>query len=171
MKCIKYTVSALILFAATLYTTAASRFFSHISLSRGLGNLPFIRTLSNLGHPSIRITDSAWDRMSQIIKDQTEGSYFGFSAKGGGCGGFNYALKIIHSGACNKNGQAPPSVLNRENVTVMIDPISEVYLWGTTIDFVSENHTEGVFESKFVFIPDKDRASCCGCGKSFSPKD
>ena len=52
----------------------------------------------------------------------------------------------------------------------MIEPKSEFLLFGTTIDYIFENHEKGIFESKFVYIPDKNLASLCGCGVSFNPK-
>ena len=48
--------------------------------------------------------------------------------------------------------------------------MAELYLIGTTVDYVSEDFSKGIYESKFKFIPDKDKASTCGCGVSFSPK-
>ena len=53
----------------------------------------------------------------------------------------------------------------------MKHPISEMYLLGTEIDYIEENYSRGVFENKFVFRPDKDMASTCGCGISFHPKN
>ena len=45
-----------------------------------------------------------------------------------------------------------------------------MYLLGTTIDYVREDYSENIFESKFVYIPDKNMATSCGCGVSFTPK-
>jgi len=52
----------------------------------------------------------------------------------------------------------------------MIDPTSELLLMGTSIDFIEEDYDKNIFESKFFFTPQKDLASACGCGVSFSPK-
>ena len=49
--------------------------------------------------------------------------------------------------------------------------MSEMALLGTTIDYISEDYNQGVFENKFIFTPDKDYASSCGCGISFTPKN
>ncbi len=48
--------------------------------------------------------------------------------------------------------------------------MGEFLLLGTTIDYIHEDYLNGVFENKFVFIPDKTLASSCGCGISFTPK-
>ena len=57
-----------------------------------------------------------------------------------------------------------------KNVNVLIDPMSEIFLIGTTIDYVKEDYSKGIFENKFVFVPDQTLASTCGCGISFTPK-
>ena len=46
-----------------------------------------------------------------------------------------------------------------------------MYLLNTKIDFIKEDFSKNIFENKFVFIPDKDKASTCGCGVSFSLKN
>ena len=51
----------------------------------------------------------------------------------------------------------------------LISP-SEMYLLGTTIDYLAEDYDSGVFENKFIFIPNRDLYMNCGCGKSFAPK-
>ena len=61
-------------------------------------------------------------------------------------------------------------LLKQNDAKILIDPISEMTLMGTTIDYVSEDYDKDIFESKFVFTPNKDLASSCGCGISFMPK-
>ena len=46
--------------------------------------------------------------------------------------------------------------------------LSEMLLLGTTIDYINEDYQKQLYESKFVFIPDKKVASTCGCGVSFN---
>ena len=46
----------------------------------------------------------------------------------------------------------------------------EIYLIGTTIDYQFEDVKKGIYDSKFIFTPDKKIATSCGCGVSFSPK-
>ena len=45
-----------------------------------------------------------------------------------------------------------------------------MFLFGTKIDFIKEDYNKNIFESKFIFIPDKNLATSCGCGISFNPK-
>ena len=46
-----------------------------------------------------------------------------------------------------------------------------MYLIGTSIDYIHEDYTRGIYESKFVFTPNSDVAGTCGCGISFYLKD
>ena len=45
-----------------------------------------------------------------------------------------------------------------------------MYLLGTTIDYINEDYSKGLYESKFKFNINKDIMSSCGCGISFSIK-
>ena len=49
--------------------------------------------------------------------------------------------------------------------------MSEMYLIGTTIDYVKEDYNKGIFENKFIYNIDKKLASSCGCGVSFMPRN
>lgn len=111
----------------------------------------------------IKITPTAWKRLSNIKNTFA----FLFSATGGGCGGFNYNLKHISFDEYKKIHDAHKKIYSIQNkgVKFIVDPLSEMLLIGTTIDYISDD-----FDSKFIFIPQKDFASTCGCGTSFSPK-
>ena len=68
------------------------------------------------------------------------------------------------------NKKRKPSLISNNDVVVYIDPLSELYLIGTTIDYIDQNYKKNIFESKFVFNVDKELLSTCGCGISFTPK-
>ena len=53
---------------------------------------------------------------------------------------------------------------------VFVDPMSEMLLLGTTIDYIKEDYNNQIYESKFIFTPRKELATSCGCGVSFSPR-
>lgn len=121
----------------------------------------------------INITSSAWDKISYIIKTHnikkprhTIESML-LSVDGGGCNGFKYNLSINKDINCNIDNY---QYVENNNKRVYIDPMGEMYLIGTTIDYIKEDITNNIFESKFVFTPDKSIATNCGCGTSFSPK-
>ena len=120
----------------------------------------------------INVTKNAWKQMTKVIQI-TENQYgFLYSASSGGCNGFNFELNLLDKETYQKiiNNKFH-TVINDESSKLYVDPISEMYLLGTTIDYISEDYKNGVFESKFKFIINKDLMSSCGCGISFSPKN
>ena len=114
----------------------------------------------------IIVTNNAWNKMEDILKIKKYKGFI-FSATSGGCNGFNYNLKVLD---INKDKYNTYTTIKNNNVNILIEPISEIYLIGTTIDYVSEDFKNNIFENKFIFIPNKNIATSCGCGVSFSPK-
>ena len=124
------------------------------------------------GKNIISVTNRAWNKMKSIFSQKHE-SYFIFSAKSGGCNGFNYNLNLIQDkNKINEylNKDIPTNIIENENVKVIIDPMSEFLVIGTTIDYINEDLEKGILENKFIFIPDKNLNTSCGCGISFTPK-
>lgn len=121
----------------------------------------------------ITITNNAWNKMSQIIDKQKSYSFI-FSATSGGCNGFNYKLELInhldYKNILKENNNIKPLILENNTTKVMIEPMSEFLLFGTTIDYIYEDFNNGVFENKFIFKPNKKLTNTCGCGISFTPK-
>lgn len=73
----------------------------------------------------------------------------------GGCAGFKYVMGLVAEAA-------PDDIaIERDGVTVFVDPASGPYLAGTTVDFVVA--VEG---SGFTFN-NPNAGSRCSCGKSF----
>ena len=119
----------------------------------------------------INITKNAISKMNKIMIKSNNNNGFLFGVTSGGCNGFNFDLKLINE----KKELDPilklkPNIIQDNDVKVYIDPMSEIYLIGTTIDFQEEDYQKGIFESKFVYKVDKKKASTCGCGVSFTPK-
>ena len=137
------------------------------------------RLLSTIKKFPIIITDNAWNKIINISKTQKL-KYFLFSAKSGGCNGFNYKFNSIntkeYNNIYNTNltkshlNNIKPTIIQKNNITILIDPVSEFLLLGTIIDYINEDYSNNIFENKFVFIPDKNITSSCGCGISFTPK-
>jgi len=109
--------------------------------------------------------------MTHILEKSNEYAFI-FFATGGGCNGFNYKLESIGEKKFdNLTAEEPsPIIVTNSNTQVIIEPMSEMLLLGTTIDFIEEDYNENIFESRFIFTPKKDFATSCGCGISFSPK-
>ena len=120
---------------------------------------------------SIQITQNAWKKMSNIIKLSKNKYGFIYSASSGGCNGFNFELNLLNQKLYESiRKQKYLNVLNHKDTYLYVDPLSEMYLLGTTIDYIHEDYSKGQFESKFNFEINKDLMSSCGCGISFSPK-
>lgn len=130
-----------------------------------------LRRLSTMRTFPINISTSAWDKMTHILEKSNEYAFV-FFATGGGCNGFNYKLESIDEKKFdNLTAEEPsPIIVTNSNTQVIIEPMSEMLLLGTTIDFIEEDYNENIFESRFIFTPEKDFATSCGCGISFSPK-
>ena len=115
----------------------------------------------------IIITSNAWQKIGKIL-DISRSNEMLFSAKGGGCNGFNYSLELLNS---NFNIDPNAITLSKNNYKVIIDPLSEIYLIGTTIDYQKEDFQNQIYDSKFLFLRNKKDVSLCGCGISFVPKN
>ena len=131
----------------------------------------FLRRLTTIKKVPIEISLNAWLKMTDILK-KSDAAGFLFFAKGGGCNGFNYKLEPINEIKFNTllQEKPTPTIISNEKTQLMIEPMSEMLLLGTTIDYVHEDYSKNIFESRFIFTPQKDFATACGCGISFSPK-
>ncbi|WP_261833923.1 iron-sulfur cluster insertion protein ErpA [Vibrio ishigakensis] len=75
---------------------------------------------------------------------------------GGGCSGFQYGFTFDEK---VNDGDA---VIVKDEVTLVVDPMSLQYLIGGTVDY-----TEGLEGARF-FIDNPNATTTCGCGASFS---
>lgn len=114
----------------------------------------------------INVTPNAWKKIDVIIRNTNSyGMLFGI--EGGGCNGFKYKLDNLKE---NLKNLYKFSYVSLNQHKVYVDPLAEIYVLGTTIDYEHEDYDKGVYESKFVFHPDKRKATSCGCGVSFNSK-
>jgi len=110
---------------------------------------------------NISITRKAWKKLVSISGNQ--GKYL-LSAKGGGCNGFIYNFSKIENNVYENIRNEKAIILNDGGISVIIEPLSEFLLQGTTVDY-----EKGLYEEKFVFNTNgTNKKSKCGCGKSFS---
>lgn len=118
----------------------------------------------------INITTQAFQKMNKIMKKSNNTNGFLFGVSSGGCNGFNFELKIIKNKELEQLKKMKPTIMKEDDVNIFIDPMSEMYLFGTTIDYIEEDYANGIFESKFNYKVDRKLASSCGCGVSFMPR-
>jgi len=105
----------------------------------------------------IIVTDNAKEQANRLMKeDGKEGLFIRVGVEGGGCSGLMYQLKFD-----NEEFESDRSFENND-VRIVVDKKSYLYLIGTTLDFSGGLNGKG-----FVFVnPNADRT--CGCGESFS---
>jgi iron-sulfur cluster assembly protein len=106
----------------------------------------------------ISITDRARVEVKRIIEEQrlSDETALRIGVKGGGCSGFSYTLGF------DDQFTELDQINNVEDVKVVCDPKSFLYLNGTQIDFEDNLMGRG-----FKFgNPNADNS--CGCGESFS---
>ena len=106
----------------------------------------------------ITLTEKAADEVRRIIDEQglPEGTALRLGVKGGGCSGFSYTM-----GFDDTIGETD-QISESENLKVVCDPKSFLYLNGTEIDFEDSMMGRG-----FKF-GNPNASKSCGCGESFS---
>ena len=105
----------------------------------------------------ITVTETAKNKIKQLLKSRGKGAGIRLGVKTTGCSGLAYTLEYVD------DYQAELGVTNfaQEDFVVLVDQKSLVYLTGLTVDWVKHVLNEG-FE--FINPNERDR---CGCGESF----
>lgn len=102
-------------------------------------------------------TDNAANKVRDLIQEEGNPDLkLRVFVTGGGCSGFQYGFTF------DEVANADDAVMEKNGVTLLIDPMSYQYLVGAEIDY-----TEGLEGSQFV-IKNPNATSTCGCGSSFS---
>ena len=102
-------------------------------------------------------TDSAANKVKDlIIEEGNPDLKLRVFVTGGGCSGFQYGFTF------DEIRNDDDTVMEKDGVMLLIDPMSYQYLVGAEIDY-----TEGLEGSQFV-LRNPNATSTCGCGSSFS---
>jgi iron-sulfur cluster assembly accessory protein len=78
------------------------------------------------------------------------------SIVGGGCSGFSYSLNL------DSSAREDDTVVELDGVQLFVDPISQQYVHGTTLDY-----QDGLSGAGFRFV-NPNAVRTCGCGTSFA---
>lgn len=106
---------------------------------------------------SIVFTDSAADKVREILVEEGNADMkLRVYVTGGGCSGFQYGF------AFEEKAGEDDTVVTKNGVDMVVDPVSFQYLAGAEIDY-----QEGLEGSRFI-IKNPNAATTCGCGSSFS---
>lgn len=105
----------------------------------------------------VQLTAEAIAEIRRMMAKETPRENLGLrvGVKGGGCSGLSYFLNFDQK-------KDKDSELDFEGLKVYVDPKSELYLSGTTLDYVDTLQEKG-----FRFM-NPNASKTCGCGESFS---
>ena len=102
-------------------------------------------------------TDAAANKVKDLIEEEKNDSLkLRVFVSGGGCSGFQYGFTF------DEKTQDGDTKIEKNGVTLLVDPMSFQYLSGAEIDYKED--LEG---SQFV-IKNPNATTTCGCGSSFS---
>ena len=102
-------------------------------------------------------TNSAADKVRELIEEEANDALMlRVFISGGGCSGFQYGFSF------DENITDGDTIVEKEGVKLLIDPMSIQYLTGAEIDY-----SEGLEGAQFV-IRNPNAQTTCGCGSSFS---
>ena len=105
---------------------------------------------------SITLTPSAADHVKRYLDKRGKGFGLRVGVRTTGCSGLAYVLEFVDEVAANDE------VFENDDIKVVVDRKSLVYLDGTELDFTKQGLNEGfLFRNPNV----KDE---CGCGESFT---
>lgn len=105
----------------------------------------------------ITITEKAKKEIVRIMKENNVPENYGLrvGVKGGGCSGLTYTLNF------DGNEKDGDTIIEDEDVKLIIDGKSLFYLMGTELDF-----SDGLNGKGFLFN-NPNASKTCGCGDSF----
>ncbi len=107
----------------------------------------------------IKVSEIAKKKVVELMQDEgfdATNDYVRVGVKSGGCSGLSYDLKF------DKEKQEDDKVFEDNDIKIIVDKKSFLYLIGTTLEY-----SGGLNGTGFVFNnPNANRT--CGCGESFS---
>jgi len=107
----------------------------------------------------IKVTDIAKKKVREMMQDDgfdANNDFVRVGVKSGGCSGLSYDLKF------DANSNEEDKIFEHNDIKIIVDKKSFLYLVGTTLDF-----SGGLNGTGFIFKnPNANRT--CGCGESFS---
>jgi len=105
---------------------------------------------------ALKITQPAAERVKAFLDNRGKGVGVRLGVKTSGCSGMAYVIEFV-----DEVNDGEDVLFEDNDVTIVVDKKSLVYLDGTIIDYTKEGLNEGF---KFTNPNESDR---CGCGESF----
>lgn len=105
----------------------------------------------------LTVTTSAAQKVRELIEQEDNPELkLRIFIQGGGCSGFQYGFTF------DDTANDDDTRIEKDGVTLLIDPLSFQYLVGAEIDY-----QEGLQGAQFV-LKNPNARTTCGCGSSFS---
>ena len=104
----------------------------------------------------ITITDSAAEKVQELIKEDQDAIGLRIYVKGGGCSGYQYGM------AFESKMSDDDTMIEKEDIKVIIDSQSAPLLNGAEVDYVDSLQGSG------FAVKNPNAKSTCGCGSSFT---
>ena len=107
----------------------------------------------------ITVSDIAKKKVREMMLDDgfnADTDFVRVGVKSGGCSGLSYELKF------DKSKTEEDKIFENNNIQIIVDKKSFLYLVGTTLDY-----SGGLNGTGFVF-KNPNASRTCGCGESFS---
>jgi len=112
---------------------------------------------TNDDQTALIFTDAAAVKVKELLEDEDNAALkLRVFVSGGGCSGFQYGFTF------DENVEDGDTLIKKQGVTLLVDPMSVLYLTGAEIDF-----SDGVEGAQFV-IRNPNATTTCGCGNSFA---
>ncbi|MEM1191008.1 MAG: iron-sulfur cluster insertion protein ErpA [Pseudomonadota bacterium] len=106
---------------------------------------------------AITLSQRAVDKVLELISEEENNDLkLRVFITGGGCSGFQYGFSF------DEDAEDDDTRIERDGVTVIVDPMSYPYLAGSEVDY-----SEGLEGSRFI-VNNPNAVTTCGCGASFS---
>ena len=102
------------------------------------------------------LTVSAAARITKMLMDEPEGSFFRVAVLGGGCSGFQYNFSI------DVTKQPDDCVFTAHDVEIVIDAMSLVLVDKAELDYKQD------LMGSYFAVNNPNATASCGCGTSFS---
>ena len=103
------------------------------------------------------VNESVFKRIAELAEiEHIANPTLRISVDGGGCNGLMYKYEFTDQAASDD------FIIERNNIKVVIDSISQPFLEGCEVNFVEE------LGSSYFEIKNPNASAKCGCGNSFS---
>ena len=107
---------------------------------------------------AVTITDTAAEKIRDLVAANENDQVLRIAVKGGGCSGFQYALAL-------DSRKDDDNVFEHNGVAVAVDKVSMQFVFGSQVDYV-----DGLQGAGFT-VNNPNVVAACGCGSSFQVRD